>query len=214
MLSTIKTYLANQARKPSGWFGRVIAPRVFNRENREMEDYGLKLMDPDEDDRILEIGFGNGRLISEIMPHIENGKVHGIDISGEMISLASKRNRQWIEEGTLEIKKGSIGNIPYPDGYFDKIFTANTIYFWPDPKENLCNVLRALKPEGNFLCAMRTRQQMESMNSVVRDNRGVFQNLYRAEEVKQLFKEAGFRYVNHHMKNHESEKLHVIAGNK
>lgn len=214
MLSTIKTYLANQARKPSGWFGRVIAPRVFNRENREMEDFGLKLMDPNEDDRILEIGFGNGRFISEIMPHIEKGKVCGIDISDEMVSLASKRNNQWIEDGKLEIKKGSIENIPYPDDYFDKIFTANTIYFWPDPKENLREVLRVLKSNGVFLCAMRTKQQMESINSVVRDNKDIFQNLYQEKEVKQLFKEAGFKNINHHIKNHESEKLHVISGSK
>lgn len=36
-----------------------------------MEQFGLKLLDPKEDDVILEISPGNGRLISEIMPHIE-----------------------------------------------------------------------------------------------------------------------------------------------
>lgn len=212
MLSSIKAYLANQARKPSGWFGRIVAPRVFNRENKEMEDFGLDLIDPNEDDRILEIGFGNGRLISQIMPNIEKGKVCGIDISDEMVSLASRQNNQWIEDGKLEIMKASVEDIPYPDDYFDKIFTANTIYFWPNPTDNLREVLRVLKSDGTFLCAIRTKQQMESFNSVVRENKDVFQNLFEKKEIKHLFKEAGFNNVNLHLKNHDSEKLHIISG--
>lgn len=46
MVPAIKNYLANQARKPSGWFGRIVSPLVFNHENSEMEDYGLRLMNP------------------------------------------------------------------------------------------------------------------------------------------------------------------------
>lgn len=212
MLSSVKTYLANQARKPSGWFGRIIAPLVYNWENAEMENFGLELMDPDEDDRILEIGFGNGRLISEMIPILKDGKVCGIDISREMVEVASKQNAKWTNNGKLELKKASIEDIPYPDNYFDKAFTCNTIYFWPEPKKNLQEIKRVLQSNGKFVCVFRDKELMKSKSSAVRENRGIFQNLYQAEEVKKLFKEEGFLNVKIYTQTQKSENFHVVTG--
>ncbi len=214
MLSAAKNYLANQARKPTGLFGCIVAPLVFNWENKPMEQFGLKLLDPKGGDQILEIGPGNGRLISEIMPHITDGKVCGIDISEQMVDLASKRNKQWIDKGLLKIEQASIADIPYSDNHFDKVFTCNTIYFWPDPMQNLREVLRVLQPNGVFVCALRSKQQMESFNSVVRENKDVFKNLYQEQDVKKLFEDAGFRDVVHHSADRKSEAIHVISGSK
>jgi ubiquinone/menaquinone biosynthesis C-methylase UbiE len=211
MLSSIKSYLANQARKPSGWFGRIVAPRVFNRENSDMEDFGLELMDPDVDDHILEIGFGNGRLISEIIPKLTGGKVCGIDISDEMVELAYEKNAKWAKNGVLEIRKASIADIPYPDDYFDKLFTCNTIYFWPNPKVNIKEVQRVLKPKGQFLCAFRDKPLMKSKSSAVTDNRDVFQNLYHPGEVKQLLRNAGFQQVELRTESSGNEDFHVAV---
>lgn len=214
MLSSIKNYLARQARKPSGWIGRTIFPRIFNKDNKGMEQFGLELMSPVTNDRILEIGFGNGRLISEMMPQINEGKVCGIDISDEMVSLTAKRNAQWIQKGKLEIQKASVADIPYPDNHFDKVFTCNTIYFWPDPRENAREIRRVLKRGGEFYCAMRMKERMVSLNSVIRDNRDVFQNLYEKREAKQLLREAGFREVRLHQQPQESENIYIVSGIK
>lgn len=214
MLSSIKTYLANQARKPSGWFGRIVAPRVFNKSNGEMEDFGLELMDPQKDEHILEIGFGNGRLISEIIPKLENGKVCGIDISDEMVELASERNSNWINNGKLDLHEASVADIPYPDNYFDKIFTCNTIYFWPHPKENIREIKRVLKPEGQFLCAFRDKSLMKSKSSAVTENRDIFQNLYEPGGVKQLFNDAGFQQVELKTGSNGKEDFYVAIGRK
>lgn len=219
MLPAFKTFLAQQAKKPSGWFGRTVATGVFNKENKAMEQFGLELMAPQEHDRILEIGFGNGRLISEMIPRVPKGKVAGIDVSDEMVNLASSRNIQWIEKGLLDIQKASVEKIPYQDEAFDKIFTANTLYFWPEPEKNLREIKRVLKQGGQFYCALRLREQMENRNSkfqssVVRNNRKIFANLYHIEEVKMLFDTAGFRDVELKVKNNNSEKLYIISAIK
>lgn len=214
MFSSITSYLANQARKPSGWFGRIVAPRVFNRENSDMEDFGLELMNPNQNDQILEIGFGNGRLISEIIRELKGGKVCGIDISDEMVELAYKKNAQWTKNGVLEIRKASIADIPYPDNYFNKIFTCNTIYFWPNPEVNIKEVRRVLKPEGRFFCAFRDKSQMKSKSSAVTDNRDVFQNLYDPKEAKQLLRDAEFQQVELKTGSNGSEGFHVVIGRK
>ncbi|MDR8389844.1 class I SAM-dependent methyltransferase [Aliifodinibius sp. S!AR15-10] len=214
MLSTIKNYLARQARNPFGWFGRLMAPLVFNHENQHIEDFGLELMDPQQDDHILEIGFGHGRLISQMLPKITEGKLHGIDISEQMVKVTTNRNRQWIENGKLVLKQASIADIPYPEGYFNKVFTCNTIYFWPDPVENIREVKRVLKPNGQFFCAFRDKELMESKGSAVTDNREVFQNLYQPDEVIKLFQEGGLQNVRHQKNDSSSEEAHIITGSK
>lgn len=212
MLSKIKTYLANQARKPSGWFGRIVAPRVFEKTNEPMENFGLKHMDPEKDDHILEIGFGHRGLISEIMPKIEDGKMCGIDISEQMVNIAAKRNKNWVDNSKLEIEQASIADIPYPDKHFDKVFTCNTIYFWPNPKKNLEEVKQVLKPSGKFLCAFRDKKLMQSKSSAVTENREIFQNLYHPEEIQQLFQKADFQKTQIHSKTSNSETTFLAMG--
>lgn len=177
-----------------------------------MEQFGLELMEPLVNNQILEIGFGNGQLISEMMPQIENGKVCGIDISEEMVTLAAQHNEQWIHNNKLELQKASVADIPYPDNNFDKVFTCNTIYFWPDTVENAKEIRRVLKPGGQFYCAMRMKERMESLSSVIRDNRDVFKNLYQKNEVTQLLKNAGLKKVRLHQKSHQSEYIYVVKG--
>lgn len=210
MLSSIRNYLANQARKPTGWFGRTVATRVFDHENKQMQQFALQVMDPKDDDRILEVGFGSGYFISELITQIKDGKMCGIDISRDMVVVASKQNRQWIRKGKLELKQASIEKIPYPDNHFDKVFTANTIYFWPDPENNIKEVKRVLKPGGEFYCAMRMKNQMEAKGSVVRDNKDIFQNLYTKEKLKRLFETAGFHDFEIHINSEENETVHIV----
>lgn len=191
MLSTIKLKLAEQAQNPKGWFGRHIISRIFNKKNMDMEQIGMDQMNPVNDDHILEIGFGNGRLLSELAPAVKNGKVCGIDISGDMVDMAKRRNNRWIKRGLVDIRKASVSDIPFENSSFDKIFTANTIYFWPDTKTGLNEIKRVLKPGGQFYCAVRSKEFMESLPPV-RDNRQIYRNLYDGDEIVSLFERAEF----------------------
>ncbi|PCJ84231.1 MAG: hypothetical protein COA57_09510 [Flavobacteriales bacterium] len=125
----IDRFLAKQASNPFGWFGSLLIGRLFNKGNGKHEDMGLRIMSLSSKSSILEIGFGNGRLISKMAEELPSGKIFGIDISGPMVKRAKQRNSKVIQQGLVDLRKGSIQNLPYPDGYFDVVFTANTIYF-------------------------------------------------------------------------------------
>lgn len=214
MVNRIKHFLARQARKPRGWFGRVVATRVFDKTNRDLRRFGLQIMDPQKDDRILEIGFGAGQFLTALLPRIEKGRVYGIDISEDMVRVAARQNQRWIERDKLELQQASVTDIPYEDQLFDIVYTANTLYFWPDPLKNLREILRVLADGGRFLCAMRLKDQMLNFNSVVRDNRQVFQHLFTEDEVVSLFEQAGFRNVQVHADHTEEETPYIIEGMK
>ena len=86
----VKSFIAKQLSNPSGWFGKNITAVILNKGNGTLEDMGLRLMDIQPDDSILEIGFGNGRLISFMGNKIVAGKITGIEISKDMIALSAK----------------------------------------------------------------------------------------------------------------------------
>ncbi len=190
----LKRYLARQASRPSGFFGKLVAGKAFNKTNQTHEDMAVDMLPIEEDSQILEIGFGNGRLIHQISMHVDNGRVCGIELSDPMLKEAKKRNRTRIERGIVELKKGSVEEIPYDDNQFDIVLTLNSIYFWPDPEQNLKEVHRVLNENGQFYCGIRPKDQMEE-SSVIGDNRDIFKNLYTPDELREFLESGGFREV-------------------
>src|SRR5690606_19820805 len=89
-------FVARQLRRPSGLVGRFLVGKSLNKSNGPLEDMGLKLMNIQPNDQVLEIGFGNGRLISKMAELVPGGKVSGIDISKIMISQATQKNKAHI----------------------------------------------------------------------------------------------------------------------
>jgi ubiquinone/menaquinone biosynthesis C-methylase UbiE len=190
----ITQFLAKQARKPTGLFGNLFAGIAFNTANSSLEDMVFEMIPVKDDDRILEIGFGNGRLISKIGSVVRSGRICGIDISAPMIKQATKKNRELIDRGLAEFKKASVAKIPYPDHCFDIVITINTIYFWPDPPENIREVRRVLKDKGMFFCGIRPEEQMKEMR-LIKHSRKIFQHLYTEDSLKQFLSDSGFQQV-------------------
>lgn len=204
----LKSFFAEQARKPSGLFGRIFTGKLLNKANASLENMGLKLMEVEPDSTILEIGFGNGRLISKMGEILTNGKITGIEISKEMITQAEKKNIQLINSDKVELIEASVEKIPVGNENFDKIFTANTIYFWPNPEKNIKEVKRTLKYGGKFYCALRPKEEMMN-NKMIGSNLGIFKNLFSENDIKTFLESSGFKDVTVHTK--EEKYTNVIA---
>ena len=58
--------LSLQARKPSGIIGRYLMTKMLNNGNADLNLFVKDILDPQREDRILEIRFGPGELINEI----------------------------------------------------------------------------------------------------------------------------------------------------
>ncbi len=209
----LRSYLARQAARPSGWFGRLLVGRILNRANASLEDLGMDLIEVQPDSKILEIGFGNGRLIAKMAKYVRSGKITGIEISEEMIAAATRKISHLIESGKVELVHASVDSIPADNDSFDKIFTANTIYFWPDPDENIKEVLRTLRSGGKFYCGLRLKEEL-LRNRLVKSNLEVFKNLYSRNDIREFLLRAGFSDVSVHMESGEHYMNVVVAGVK
>ena len=184
---SFKSFFSQQARKPSGLFGRLVMSTVFDLGNIVVNDFMQEQLAIVNNDRILEIGSGTGKLINAMAKLIDNGFIEGLDLSPTMVAVARRKNREHIASGKVKIRQGAFEEIPYKDSSFDKICSANTIYFWSSPDTVIQKIFRLLKPDGKLVLAFEDKKQLEKRQL----SNDVFQ-LYSQDQVEELLQRNGF----------------------
>jgi ubiquinone/menaquinone biosynthesis C-methylase UbiE len=181
------TFFSNQARRPNGWFGRNIMRLVFDQGNAFLNDFAYELMSIQTDDRIIEIGFGTGKLIARMARKIDKGLIEGIDFSRAMVSIAQKRNKGNIAKGKVKIYEGDFNSVTYKKQWFSKACSVNTLYFWPSPVSTLKKIAGILKSGGKLILAFEDMEQLIKRKL----DHDVF-HIYSTDEIRDLFIHAGF----------------------
>lgn len=154
-------YVSKQFGKPTG-IGGVISTFIMNVMNQAQYKSIINNLNCSKDDKILDIGFGNGYLIDTLAKK-NKGKFYGIEISEDMIKAGNKRNLKLIEQEKVHLTKGNVMEIPFEDTYFNKIYTVNTVYFWEDLDKSLLEIKRVLKPNGVFVNTIYSKQWLDSI---------------------------------------------------
>lgn len=100
---------------------------------------------------VLDLGCGGGvdaiiaaRLVGEA------GKVYGLDMTTDMLALASE-NARVAGVDNIEYIEGLIENVPLPDATVDVVVSNCVINFSDDRLAVLSEALRVLKPGGRFV---------------------------------------------------------------
>lgn len=181
--------LAQHLRKPTGEKGKEIAEQM-NKGNKEICLNTYKVLNPENGNKILEIGMGNGFFVQDLLYMAEDLYYVGADFSPEMVDEAKRINENFINLGKAHFICASIDKIPFEADSFDCITTTNTIYFWHNPNESLIEILRVLKPGGKFLCAYRSKS---CMDQIAFTKHGFTK--FTSSSVESLFSENGFNNV-------------------
>ena len=187
---TLKQFIAAQMRKPTGWFGSVFLRRLLNRMNMAVVESTLSRMELEPHHLVLEIGFGGGAALALVSKHLTTGVVTGVDFSPEMVREAERHLRHEIANGRLRVQLGDIAALPFASATFDRVFTINTIYFWPYTLQGLGEIRRVLKPGGLAVIALRSRENMERVSFTQHGFR-----LFSPPEVPPIMQQAGFTSV-------------------
>lgn len=179
-------FFAQQLRRPSGEFAPKVGEKM-NYVNKPLYNLTFDAMEIDENDAILEIGFGTGNFFRNLFEKQPEMHISGIDYSEEMVEMARETNRENISNGTLKLKLGNSDSIPFPDQSFNKVFGNMVIYFWDQPEKHLEEIKRVLKPGGKFYTGMRTHESMMVFPFI---EFGF--NLYSIQEWKEILIKNGF----------------------
>ncbi len=97
-------------------------------------------------DNVLEVGFGPGVIIQRQSKLAPAGHIAGIDPSLEMVEQARARNATAIQNGRVDLRRGSIDSLPFDNNSFDKALAINSMQVWPDPAVGLREMRRVMKP--------------------------------------------------------------------
>ncbi|MEJ2700365.1 MAG: methyltransferase domain-containing protein [Desulfuromonadales bacterium] len=102
---------------------------------------------------ILDIGCGAGvdSLIAARMAGPQ-GSVRGIDLVPEMLDRA-KENARLAGAENIEFTEGSAEELPFPEASFDVVISNGVFNLVVDKVKALEEVLRVLKPGGQFMIA-------------------------------------------------------------
>lgn len=145
---------AKNLAKPQGFLGRF-AMKQISKSNTLQYDFIVNAISNTKNLNVLDIGFGNGALLNLLSEKYDNS-YYGIDISSDMVKLASKNAK-------LNLQLANVEKIPFDDDMFDIIYTCNTVYFWQDTNKAINEINRILKHDGVFYNLFYTKKALDDV---------------------------------------------------
>lgn len=182
--------MVSQFRRPEGFGGRL-ATRIMNFMNRAQ--YKQVLKELPLQGRILDIGFGNGKMLQRVL---NKGcrSVYGTEISNSCMTAVEGKLLPSLQKGYLKLAMGRAESLPYADAYMDTVYSINTIYFWKTLDMGLHEIARILRPGGTLLLAFYEPSFMSRLPL----NEYGFQ-LYEPMDVKAALKRNGYTSIEIHV---------------
>ena len=99
----------------------------------------------------LEIGPGPGYLGLDWLSSTTNTRLTGVDISPDMVALATHNASASGMQGRAAYRLGGGQCIPFEDAAFESVFSAGSLHEWDDPPDVLAEIARVLKAGGSAL---------------------------------------------------------------
>jgi demethylmenaquinone methyltransferase/2-methoxy-6-polyprenyl-1,4-benzoquinol methylase len=173
-------------------------------------------------DRILDLCCGTGDLairLTQLAP--ASTKVVGLDYSPPMLEKATEKAKHLPLKAELNFINGDVGDLPFPDEYFDCIGISfafrNLTYKNPNTPRYLSEIVRVLKHGGQFVIVessqppnklirkldhLYLRTFVRWMGTCLSKNKAAYnyltesaRNFYTAEELSDFLVQAGFSAV-------------------
>lgn len=119
----------------SGWYERERGRGYHGM----LDDLEVEIVSPYARGRdVLELGCGTGLILERVAPMARSAK--GIDLSEGMIGKARERG--------LDVRVGSVTELPYEDASFDCVYSFKVLAHVPDIGKAIAEAKRVTRPGG------------------------------------------------------------------
>jgi len=162
-----------------------------------LTDWGLEHISIENRGTILDVGCGGGRTIGKLAAIATQGKVYGIDYSEESVAATKRTNAHWIGLGRVEVRHGSVSQLPFPDGVFDLVTGVETHFWWSNLPEDMRELFRVLKPGGSLILIAEIYKGANTTAAKLAEKYAARtgMTLLSVEEHRELFTSAGYSNV-------------------
>jgi SAM-dependent methyltransferase len=114
---------ARQLRNPEGAVGLAVA-EWLNETNRGGNARIVALLGLGPGSHVLEIGFGNGRTVPDVIAQAAGVHYTDLDFSPTMVEEATRFNAALVAAGRASFHLGSVERTPFADASFDRVFST------------------------------------------------------------------------------------------
>ena len=116
----------------------------------------------------LDIGTGPAQipiLLAKRQPQIN---ITAVDLSEEMLKIAENEVQSANLSQRVTLQMADAKKLPFPDDYFDGVFSNSVIHHIPEPIEVMLEVKRVLKPNGLiFFRDLKRLKSVDTINTIV-----------------------------------------------
>lgn len=120
---------------------------------RKFTEMGLRELNVQEGETVLEIGFGTGHSLVTLAQQAGlTGKISGIELSEGMLQVAGERLRKSSLSNRVELHCSDAASLSFPDQAFDVVFMSFVLELFDTPELPLVlrECQRVLKQSGRI----------------------------------------------------------------
>ena len=140
--------------------------KKYEKASSHQKEWGSRLISElslKGNERVLDLGCGDGALTAQIAALLPDGEVMGIDASQGMIDVAVTK-----QQSNLQFFRLDINQLDF-DNQFDLVFSNATLHWVKDHQRLLQNVYRALRVRGRIRFDFAGEGNCSHFFSVIRE---------------------------------------------
>ena len=148
------------------------------------------------DDRVLDLGCGDGWFCRILSPLCPEGSIVGLDISDSAVRRAREQS---VPFENILYTPGTAEEIPWAEDYFARVVALESAYYWPSPEDAVQESFRVTKPGGEFFLLLSLCTENPYTHHCINGLDDLLQ-IKSTQEWREILTDSGFSRV-------ESEQL-------
>lgn len=157
-------------------------------------------LDPEDTDKVLDVGTGTGRLGIALCNMIPKGFIIGIDSGYGMLKVAREKILEY-KTGNFDIVRGKAEALPFLPQVFDSACLMLSFHHFTDPESAIAEIYRTLRVKGHLVSVdpvLRDAVDGEDkrLNGLIEEAfqlaHGPQFRFFTAPELRRLYERTGF----------------------